>query len=291
MQQETWKFFPQILEKKINHLLDEAEPNQAKAYQLYKTCKNENLWNNSFEIFAIHLHDFFSLAKSERAKSYFDNFLDRPMERSIYESFDLTFRTATVNSQSLLNVANWSHEQMIHNCQTAQEESVVLSVDILTKTLHYITNPPLHEKDQQIEFEDFCQTWKKTVFLLFGKKYDSELETVLQQIRKLAFDLKQAEQKTLEKEKSPTFIPSIFLTQTEIDWTTAVREAIVHHLQAPDFPLSRGAEKPRLIELQKAAELYNLILQTSRTELRRHLDNVRTTILHKCDWLLTEKAR
>lgn len=289
MATDLWKQFPQILEQKINSLLDTAMPSSTKAYQLYKTCKNENLWRNSFEIFSLHLQDYFSLAVRDRAKSYFDCFLDRPMDRHIYESFSLSFRNAQVCPQALSEVADWAHSQMYENSVCGN--SAVASMDVLTRTLQQITTPAAHEKDHDIEFEDFCAIWEKTVFYLFGRRYDSELRQILREVRRLNFELKAAEENTREVEKQQRFVPGIYLTQTEIDWTCDVQAAAFSYKKMPRFPLARGPEKVRLVELQRAVELYDVVCRNVRPELQKHRDNIRATILDKCDRLLKECAR
>lgn len=283
MIQDAWKLFPRLIEQKINGLLDEAEPNNAKAFQLYKACKNENLWRNSFELFRLHLIDYFSLPKSERAKSYFDNFLDRPMSRQIHDSFALTFRTAQINHHSLTETARWSHDIIKANCNKCDE---VISIDIFSKTLQFITNPPLYEKDRDIEFEDFCIAWKKTVFTIFGNKFDTELETILKEIRWLNKIQKNPDLQ-IEKNK---FMPGIYMTQTEIDWTTSVQDAVFDYKIAPKFPLSRGPDKERLCNLERTVTLYNIIQSKNLPQLTQHLESVRNTILDQCGWLLREKA-
>lgn len=283
MVQDSWKLFPRLIEQKINRLLDEAEPNNAKAFQLYKACKNENLWRNSFELFRLHLIDYFSQPKSDRVKSYFDNFLDRPMNRCIHDSFTLTFRTAQINYNSLTETAHWSHNMIKTNSNASDE---VISTDIFIKTLQYITAPPLYEKDHDIEFEDFCIAWKKTVFTIFGNKYDAELATILKEIRWLNRIQKKPELQ-IEKKK---FSPGIYLTQTEIDWTMSVQNAVFDYLTAPKFPLSRGPAKERLNNLERTVTLYNIIQTKKLPQLTQHLESVRSTILDQCDWLLKEKA-
>ena len=277
--QNIWKMFPRLIEQRINNLLDEAEPNRMKAYQIYKTCQNENLWRNSFADFSEHLTAFFSLPKNERSKSRFDIFLDRPMHKSLFENFQLDFRTAVVNSRSLMMVASWAHNLMRINYCDCQ----VVSTDVMTKTLNTITNPPLFEKAQDIEFEDFCKAWKKTVFGLFGKKYDAEMTSLLDELY-----LINIEQNNVER--TQRFVPLIYLTQTEIDWTTAVMEAAQNSALMPFYPLQRGPQKPRLIELTRIVQLYNIVFGSSQPELIEHRSQVRATILDRCEGLLRDRA-
>ena len=112
MIQDAWKTFPRQIVQKINALLDEAEPNQTKAFQLYKMCQFENLWQGSFENFSDHLSDFFKVVKSERNKSDFDRYLNRPMDFISYENFHLTFRSAAIESQSIRDIASWAHHML-----------------------------------------------------------------------------------------------------------------------------------------------------------------------------------
>lgn len=283
MLQDTWKLFPRIIEQKINGLLDEAEPNNMKAYQLYKSCKNENLWRNSFELFNIHLVDYFSLPKSERAKSYFDKFLDRPMNRSLFDSFSLNFRTAHIRFENLAETASWSHNMMKIHCNSKEE---IISSHVFIETLRTITNPPLFEKESDIEFEDFCIAWKKTVFTLFGTRYTPDLEVILKEVRWLNKLQKNPE---LQIEKFKTR-PSIYLTQTEIDWTAAVQEAAFSNRKAPEYPLTRGPHKEKLIFLERTVTLYNISQTTTLPKLTEHRESIRLTILDQCGWLLREKA-
>lgn len=285
MIKELWNNFPRLLEQKINNLLDDAEPNSVKAFQLYKTCQRENLWQDSFEKFSEKLCEFFTIPRIERQKSHFDRYLNRPMSTSLFENFNLHFGNALVSNKSLLDIVSWAHNLIRIGYKT---NSIVISADVLSKTLHDITNPPPFEKVQNIEFEDFCAAWKKVVFKLFGKKYDSEFTALLNELHWLNTQLKNDE-KILPQETP--FVPTIYLTQTEIDWTTAVQSAVHENTTIPKFPLSRGPQKQRLIDLSRTISLYKIV-QTSRLpEFIKHRENIRVTLLDQCDRLLREKAK
>lgn len=284
MIKEMWHSFPRMLEQKINALLDDAEPTPAKAFQLYKSCQRENLWNESFEKFSENLLNFFSIPLSDRRKSDLDKILERPLHSGLFEDFQLNFRTALVNNKTVLDIASWAHNLMRINIKT---NSVVISNDVLTKTLHYITNPPIFEKAQDITFEDFCSAWRKTVFKLFGKTYDNELSKILSELQWL-----NAEFKNTEPQVAGTpFCPTIYLTQTEIDWITNVQKAVGDNLAAPKFPLSKGPQKQRLIELERAIRLYKIVQTSKLPEFVQHRNNIRATILERCGTLLRERAR
>lgn len=285
MIKELWNNFPRLLEQKVNSLLDEAEPNSVKSFQLYKACQRENLWQDSFEKFSEKLCDFFALPKIERQKSQFDRYLNRPMSAALFENFNLHFGNALVSNKSLLDIVSWAHNLIRIGYKT---NSIVISTDVLSKTLYSITNPPPFEKVQNIAFEDFCAAWKKVVFKLFGKKYDSEFTAILNELNWLNTQLKNDE-KYLPQETS--FVPTIYLTQTEIDWTMAVQKAVHENITIPKFPLSRGPQKQRLIELNRTISLYKIV-QTSRLpEFIKHRESIRATLLNQCDRLLREKAK
>lgn len=285
MIKELWTSFPRLLEQKINALLDEAEPNSVKAFQLYKSCQRENLWQDTFEKFSENLGHFFSLPKVDRHKSEFDRFLNRPMSVAMYEEFHLHFGNSVVNNKSLLDIVSWAHNLIRVGYKT---NSVVISADVLGKTLHEVTNPPPFGKVRNIDFDDFCIAWKKIVFKLFGRKYDSEFTTLLNEVHRLHSQLKIEENNS--GQQAP-FVPTIYLTQTEIDWTTAVRKAVDDNSTIPKFPLSKGPQKQRLIDLSRTISLFKIV-QTSRLpEFAQHRENIRTTILDQCDRLLREKAR
>ena len=125
---EVKHLFPRLMEQKINALLDTAEPTEMKAFQLYKTCQSENLWQDTFEKFQTHLERFFSVPKTERRKSDLDAVLDRPLSSHLFESFHLTFRNSVVDPSAVLNIASWAHHFMRVSYKSA---SVVISTDVL----------------------------------------------------------------------------------------------------------------------------------------------------------------
>lgn len=284
MIKEIWNSFPRLLEQKINALLDEAEPRPTKAFQLYKACQRENLWSGTFEKFSDHLNDYFSLAPSARYKSKIDAFLERPLPADLFSSFYLDFRTALVSNHTLHEIASWSHHLMRVSMKS---KSQVISTDVLTRVLQDLTNPPLFEKARDIEFEDFCSAWKKVAFKLFGRKYDAELSKIVAEIRWLHQQNKENETRPLEKH----FVPSIYLTQTEITWTEAVKKAVEENTLIPAFPLSRGPEKQRLIDLLRTISLYRIVQTTRIPELLEQRANIRTTILDRCANLLADCAK
>ncbi len=284
MVKELWNTFPRLIEQKINALLDTAMPNQHRAFLLYKTCQNENLLNGSFEKFSASLEKFFTMPRTDRHKSDFDHFLDRPMDMNTYGLFHLNFHNAHVSERAVTNIASWAHNLIRINVKT---DCSIVSTDVLNKTLHYITNPPGFEKAQDIEFDDFCTAWKKTVFKLFGKIYDPEMGKILSELKWLNTQNKESEKNGREN----GFVPTIYLTQTEIDWTTSVLKSITEDRLIPKFPLSRGPQKQRLIDLERAVSLYKIVQTTRLPELIKHRDNIRATILNRCETLLRERAR
>lgn len=286
MIKELWNSFPRILEQKINALLDEAEPSSTKAFQLYKTCQREQAYSGTFEKFAEHLEQYFSIAKADRRKSDIDQLLDRPLHSSVYLEFHLNFRTAQVNALSVSNIVSWAHNLLRLNYRT---NSPVISSDVISKTLQYIINPPLFEKAQDINFSDFCEAWKKTVFKLFGKQYDGEFTKIMNELKWL--DRQSAEIAEANSSNHEPFIPTIYLTQTEIDWTESVHRAVFFHQPVPKFPLTKGPQKQRLIDLQRAISLYKIVQSSKLPEFVKHRENIRTTILSRCECLLKERAR
>ena len=284
MIRELWNAFPRLLEQKINALLESAEPTPAKAFQLYKTCQYENLWHESFEKFSSQLNQFFAIPKLERRKADLDAILDCPIRMDTFEAFQLDFRNSLIDNREMVNIASWAH----HLIRVSQKtNSLVISEDVFTKTLHYITHPPLFEKAMDITFEDFCDAWKKTVFKLFGRQYDKDLEHILSELRWLNTQLKLQE----ATDPASPFCPTIYLTQTEIDWTTDVLRAVSDCKDVPKFPLSRGPQKQRLMDLERACRLYKIVQTTKLPELIKHRDNIRATIIDRCESLLRERAR
>lgn len=284
MIKELWNSFPHLLEEKINALLDNAEPNTRKAFQLYKSCQREDLWSGTFEEFSDCLNQYFSLSKRERNKSEIDKFLERPVPTDVYANFQLDFHSALVDNKALSEIASWSHHLMRISLKT---NSSVISTDILSKTLQYITNPPLFEKAKNIVFEDFCDAWKKIVFKFFGKKYDAEFSKIISELTWL----RTQELEDRKSSGSTKFIPTIYLTQTEITWTEEVKKAVENNSSIPKFPLSRGPDKQRLMDLDRTISLYRIVQTTKLPELLEQREKIRTTLLDRCNRLLQECAR
>lgn len=280
---ELWNRFPRLLEEHINGLLEGALPNRMKAFHLYKSCKAEGLWKDDFDIFTRLLEEFFSKPRLERTKSAFDVFLRKPMEHKLFEEFYLDFRTADVNQKSVYEVASWAH-----NILRLQKKGMiaVVSLDVINRTLCSITNPSFFAKARDIEFEDFSLAWKKVVFRLYGQKYDSELNSLIEELDQINATLKLEEKESIER----GFCPVIPLTKLEIDWTLQVYQAALTEKPAPKFPLPQGPQKRLLMELERVVILYQIVQVTTLPELIRHRGNIRVTVLDRCDVLLGRKA-
>ncbi len=288
---ELWNRFPRLLEENINGLLEGSTPTRMKSFHLYKACKSEGLWKDSFDKFAEHLEAFFIRPKFERTKSTFDRYLNKPMDHKLFEEFYLDFRTADVNEKSVYEIASWAHNLMrvqkkSQNTEAASGTSAVTSLDVMNRTLKLIVNPTFFAKAREIEFEDFSFAWKKVVFKLYGQKYDTELTTLVEELDRINVQLKLTEKESNESGLTPV-IP---LTQLEIDWTLAVYASAVEEKPAPKFPLPQGPSKRLLLELERVVTLYQIVQITSQPELLRHRSNIRITLLDRCDVLLGRKA-
>ncbi len=280
MIQETWKSFPRQIVQKINGLLDDAEPNPVKAFQLYKMCQFENLWQESFENFSDHLSDFFKVAKAERSKSDFDRYLDRPMDFVSYEKFHLTFHSAAINSSSLRDIASWAHHMLrLH----FKSDLAIFSVEALYETVYELTHPSFAEKDHDIEFEDFCVSWQQAGFKLYGKRYENFQIQILSDLRKLH------KEQTSSFERKNQIRSGIYLTQTEIIWLESVEKAAARSEKLPRYPLSKGPEKDPLIEILRCTALYEIAFSSDLQSLMGHRDAIQATVLNRCRWLLENR--
>ncbi len=285
MMQQMWKSFPRDLERKLNDLLDEAVPNSSKAFQLYKSCQAENLWNQSFETFSQRLSEFCAVPRRQRSKSRFDQFLSRPMDRSIYDGFHLTYRTALIEPTSVRNIASWAHHLMRLNTRI---DEVAISITAIEKTINKLTNPGIHDKDSDLEFFDFCEAWRSVAASIIGDKNKFVINSLVNDLKILDRASKEAKpaQNTL-----PTIDRSfIYLTQTETEWIKNVYRAAFTYAAIPRYPLAKGPDKLELIEIQKLVTLSCLIEKSDRFEIVQHFESVRLTILVRCDRLFYETA-
>lgn len=276
MIEKLWRNFPRLLERNINALLDSAEPNPAKAFMLYRTCKFEGLWGGSWEDFHIHLQEFYSVHRSERRKSQFDKYLDRPMDQDIFSSFDLNFRNACISDGEIHNLASWTHN-LIRVAQKTQSQ--VISISVLEQTLKRLTQPGPYEKDRDIRFEDFCEAWQKAVFQNFGHRHSAELNEILRELKNL-----DAQIKLQELEGGGPQI-QVELTNIELDWVLAIRTAVFEDRQPPQFP-GPVPEKQVLKELERLLSLYRIVQTTNLRELFKHRDRIYQKLLDHCDSLL-----
>lgn len=276
--------FPLTLEYKINSLLDGAEPKDTKAFHLYKRCQFEGLWNEDFKKFSTIIEEFYSLAPSQRSKSYLDKYLDRPLHASLYPEFNLNFRTASVDETELKEITSWAHHLLrVH----FKEPLHIFSKDVLKSALTRIIEPKFDEKDSQIGFLDFCDRWKESINKFFGNSLDQDFQHVQKELM-WHYEQNKLELQQVSKTK---FVPTIYLTQTEIDWVDAVKKSTTENLEIPDFPLSRGPEKQRLKDLERTISLYRIIQKSKSADFQHHRSNIRTTILDRCAGLLADCAR
>lgn len=236
------------MEQNINGLLDSAFPRQLKAFQLYKTCQRESLWTKSFEEFSQSVEGFFSRPRVQRRKSDLDRIFDRPMGHDVYSDFHLNFRTAEVDQESILNLASWAHHLMRVARKTSSE---IVSLEVMTQTLRLLTNPGPHDKADNIEFDDFCAAWSRTVTKNFGSQHDQSLAQITSELKWLNHQLKEEEARP--KEPALRFLD---LAEVEAAWIMRVREAALGQESIPPFPLPAGPSKQRLQELERVISLY-----------------------------------
>lgn len=283
MLQETWNTFPRQIVQKINGLLDQAQPTALKAFHIYKMCKNENLWDKSFSEFRFLLEGFYYTHPAERSKSQMDQFLNRPMDWRSFESINLTFRTAEIHASEIRDIASWAHHMLrLHYEKT----SPISSMDTLSKTIFDLTHPGLGEKDQNIDFEDFCAAWKKAADKLYGKKYEVEHQLVLSELRNLNHI-----QESRALELSRRMVDRIYLTQTEITWVEGSLEAVTAGSSRPRYPLSKGPTKARLINLLKWLTLWEISKDVKTPAIQDKVEKLRSHIQSECEDLLATCRR
>lgn len=284
MLQEAWNTFPRQIVQKINALLDQAQPTSMKAFHIYKMCQNENLWDKSFSEFQFLLEGFYQTHPVERSKSQIDQFLNRPMDFSSFETIHLTFRTADINQNEIRDIAGWAHHMLrLHY----QKSSPVSSVETLSKTIFDLTHPDLAGKDQDIDFEDFCEAWKAAADKLFGKKFESEHQSIISELR----NLNHAVETRAANLPSRNLLERIYLTQTEIDWVRQSLEAVATGLDMPRYPLSKGPSKARLVDLLKWLTLWEVTKSVKAAAVQEKSEKLRSYIQSECEDLLATCRR
>lgn len=271
--------FPRLIERNINGLLDVAEPTALRKLQIFRALRSNGLFAGDIQRFSLSVDEFFSRPRSERRKSQFDVYLDRPMDHQVFSLFQLDFRVAVVPDQTLRDLASWAFNLIRVNKKTSNP---LMGLDVILAALKRVTNPSRLEKARDIEFKDFCAAWKRAVFTLFGSDQDQEFNSLLQELSWLDQESKRAEREAIET----ALVPGIYLTQTEIDWTIAVHRAASENAEAPKFPLSRGPEKQALKDLERVALLYNSARVSNLPEIVKNRDRILATVLDRCEALL-----
>lgn len=263
-----------MLEQNINALLDHAEPNRSKAYMLYKTCQNEGLWQGEYSEFETQLQSFYAKHRSKRRKSHFDQFLRKPMDHDIYKNFHLNFRTAGISDKAICDLADWTYNMIRIGTKI---KSAMTSKPVLIATLQKITTPGPFEKAEDIEFDDFCTAWEKSVFKSFGQSFKSEMGALVSEFKVMNEQLK------LQKNITPQILPAEKLDQVELDWVLAVRTSAENYDLAPDNLVQANVG---LKEVERLLSLYRIVQSTKLGELRAHREKIRLTLIDRCDHLL-----
>ncbi|MBC7466146.1 MAG: hypothetical protein H7256_09140, partial [Bdellovibrio sp.] len=240
--------------------------------------------DKSFSEFSFLLEGFYQIPTSERTKSQIDQFLNRPMDCSSFESVHLTFRTAQINEHEIRDIASWAHNMLrLHYEKT----SPVASIDLFNKAICDVIHPGFDEKDHDIDFEDFCQAWTAAVTGLYGEQFAAEHLAILSELRDLDHGLKTRALRSVR----PAMLERIYLTQTEIDWVERSLKAVNQRLEMPRYPLSKGPTKARLSELLKWLILWEVTKTTKAEALQNKVQKLRNYIQGECEWLLANCRR
>ncbi len=285
MMQQMWKSFPRHFEQKVNGLLDQAEPTEAKAFQLYKVCQQQKLWSSSFEEFSTEVKIFFSKARRDRCKGEVDRFLDRPLDQLDYEDYHLTFRNAAINPNDVREIASWAHNMLRVG---GRLDSVASSIQTLNEVLLAVTQPSYLEKDSDIEFSDICERWQKIISTKLGSQITTDVKILFEKLDHL-----DQQSKHYRNNKSVAVVTSTEMTinshdfnPSEMNWILQVKNRATNFGKMPKFPVSNGSAKIQLIQLERIVTLYTIIQLTDREELMKHRESIRTTVLDRCRLLL-----
>jgi hypothetical protein len=278
-----WNTFPRLLEENVNGLLDEAPPTALKAFQLFKTCQNEGLWEESLENFSRHLSHFYARPRADRRKSDFDLVLRTPMPHDVYSRFHLDFRTAAVSEHSLSHLASWAH----HVIRVAKKTTAAFaSLEIMTKTMKSLVQPAPHSRADRLDFEDFTHAWQKTVFKSCGSENKTEFSNLLAELHFMNAELKRNDRVLNET----ALRPILQLSPVEIDWIHVIQKSALLGREIPAAALHQDFSKKSLKDLERVVTLYS-VSQTSRLpEIVANRDRIRETLLARCEALLNGQA-
>lgn len=278
-----WNTFPRLLEENVNGLLDEAPPTALKAFQLFKTCQNEGLWDEGLDNFARHLANFYARPRSERRKSEFDLVLRTPMPHHVYSRFHLDFRTAAVSESALMSLASWAHNVIR---VTKKTTAAFASLEVMTKTMKALVQPPPHARADHLDFEDFTQAWQKTVFKTCGSANDLEFSNLLVEMHFINAELKRNEKVAADHAVRSTSQPVLQLSAVEIDWIQVVQKSALLGHDVPLTALNQEFNHKPLKDLGRVVTLYS-VSQTSRLpEIIDNRERIRETLLARCEALL-----
>lgn len=280
MVQELWKSFPRLLEQNLNGLLETAEPNPALAYRLYKTCKLDGLWDQNFEVFSTRLVQFYLIPRSERRKSHFDYYLNRPLSQDQFAQFHINFRTAEIAESSIHNLATWAHHLIRRGYKRTLE---VASVALLRSTFFKLTRPGPLEKAEDLTLSDFFEAWEGCVFRTHGRKFEFEFKKIRRELERMDEALKAEERLALLNGSASV---SLELSQTDLDWVQRLRDSVKDRLSFEAGFFAQKFESEFLKDLLKAGTLYHMLAVSSRTDLISQRERVRNTILKRCDFIL-----
>ena len=278
--QDLWGSFPRLLEQNINGLLDHAEPNPVKAFQLYKACKNEDVWRENFDSFSKVLAAFYAKPRGTRRKSAIDQLLDRPMPSDVFQNFHLTFRTAAIEEKQISDLASWAHNLIRVSRKTI---NAVIGLDVMTATLKSVVNPGPLDKEENIDFDDFCGAWKKTVKTKFGDQHAEEFTQLVNELQKLNDD-----HHDLEEVSGLIRLPLLQITDVELEWIKLVRLSALAQSKIPKPPPQYGQRKQALRDLDRVIQLYEIVLETKIGELTKHRQSTRFTLIDRCNTLIAE---
>ncbi len=277
---ELWGSFPRLLEQNVNALLETAEPNQTKAFQLYKMCRHEDLWRENFESFSKALARMYAKPRAQRRKNHYDQFLDRPMHAHLFQQFAVNFRTVSIDDRAVGDLASWAHNLIR---VSKKSMSAVFSLETMTETLRSVVNPGPLDKAENIEFDDICEKWKKVVSRTHGAHETRELEVLVTELQKMNDD-----HHDLEEVSGLHPLPLLGITPPELDWIKLVRLAALAHAKIPKAPVTPGLRKQCLSELDRVIQLYELVLVTEIAELQKHRESTRFTLIDRCETLIAD---
>jgi hypothetical protein len=209
-----------------------AMPNRCKANQLFRLIQAE-VPGLPRSVIELKIANFYKIPFNRRTEViFYQTFKVKPYPWLLNEFF-LDLRKSTISETRVMKSAVYLQHLITTHIPAPTE---LIDPRLMHILVHRLVHPRWDESATCIELRDVITKWKQISFYKWGNRHDSYFEQ-LEKAMRGELTIEGAPESLPANQKA---MPTVSLTQTEINWIREILSKLAKTKVLPKYPLSAG---------------------------------------------------